>query len=285
MNGFRKSIDFLQRAVTLPRNYFNRFSFLTFFTISVVLLFVGKIYPSSFINAKFLFYESLAPVLSVISKPLSSFHVTMDNIALHLNVAKENRLLMEENLTLQKWRDAAATLQHENKELRLLLNFPRVDSKVFITSRIIAVSNGPFYQGALIEGGMDEGLVNGNVVVGNQGLLGRIDKVGKNFSSVLLVTDLNSRIPVVIKSSNTKAILAGNNSEKAYLFYTPQNAQIKVGEEIITSGHGGVFPYGIPVGRVAGFYDGIYHIVPHIRVEDVGFVQVVDYGLNGVIDP
>ena len=281
----RESIDFIQRIAILPKTYFSRFSFLTFFAISLALLFVGKIYPSSFSDVKFLLYESLAPVLSFASKPVSTFHITMDNISRHLNVVRENTFLMEENLALKKWREAAATLQHENKELRSLLNFPQVKNKVFTTSRIIAISSGPFYQGALIEGGMDQGLVNGNVVVSSQGLLGRIDKIGKNFSSVLLVTDLNSRIPVIVKSSKIKAILAGDNSEKAYLFYTPQNAQIKVGEEIITSGHGGVYPYGIPVGKVSGFYDGIYHINPHVRVEDVGFVQVVDYGLNGVIDP
>ena len=281
----RKSIDFLHRATILPRTYFNRFSFLTFFSMSIVLLFVGRIYPSSVSDVKFLLYESLSPVLSFASGPVSTFHTAMDNISLHLNVVKENKLLMEENLILKRWKETAATLQHENKKLRSLLHFPQVKNKVFTTSRIIAISSGPFYQGALIEGGIDQGLIKGNVVVSGQGLLGRIDKVGKNFSSVLLVTDLNSKIPVVIKSSKIKAILAGDNSEKTYLFYAPQNAQIKVGEEIITSGHGGVFPYGIPVGKVSGFYDGIYHIIPHVRVEDVGFVRVVDYGLNGVIDP
>ena len=253
--------------------------------MSIVLLFVGRIYPSSVSDVKFLLYESLSPVLSFASGPVSTFHTAMDNISLHLNVVKENKLLMDENLILKRWKETAATLQHENKKLRSLLHFPQVKNKVFTTSRIIAISSGPFYQGALIEGGIDQGLVKGNVVVSGQGLLGRIDKVGKNFSSVLLVTDLNSKIPVVIKSSKIKAILAGDNSEKTYLFYAPQNAEIKVGEEIITSGHGGVFPYGIPVGKVSGFYDGIYHIIPHVRVEDVGFVRVVDYGLNGVIDP
>ena len=114
----RKSIDFLHRVVILPRAYFNRFSFLTFFSMSIVLLFVGRIYPSSVSDVKFLLYESLSPVLSFASGPVSTFHTAMDNISLHLNVVKENEFLMEENLILKRWKETAATLQHENKELR-----------------------------------------------------------------------------------------------------------------------------------------------------------------------
>ena len=82
--------------------------------------------------------------------------------------------------------------------------------------------------------------------------------------------------------------MIGGTGDAATVDVTSYNCRgcwLKVGEEIITSGHGGVYPYGIPVGKGSGFYDGIYHINPHVRVEDVGFVQVVDYGLNGVIDP
>ena len=100
--------------------------------MSIVLLFVGRIYPSSVSDVKFLLYESLSPVLSFASGPVSTFHTAMDNISLHLNVVKENKLLIEENLILKRWKETAATLQHENKKLRSLLHFPQVKNKILL---------------------------------------------------------------------------------------------------------------------------------------------------------
>src|SRR5205807_3200695 len=98
--------------------------------------------------------------------------------------------------------------------------------------------------------------------VSDEGLVGRLTEVGSRASRVLLITDLNSRIPVVIESSHANAVLAGDNSERPRLAYVAEPDTVKIGDRILTSGEGGVFPPGVPVGMVAALDPGGARVEP-----------------------
>jgi rod shape-determining protein MreC len=100
---------------------------------------------------------------------------------------------------------------------------------------------------------------------------------------VLLLTDLNSRIPVVVENSRINAVLAGDNSERPRLIYIGEPDSVKIGDRVVSSGEGGVFPPGLPVGVVAALGPGGPRIETYAELSQLGYVLVVDYGLSGAL--
>ena len=101
---------------------------------------------------------------------------------------------------------------------------------------------------------------------------------------LLLITDLNSHIPVLIESSGTRAILAGNNTDRPRLIRLPPRAAVTPGERIVTSGHGGVFPPRLPVGVVASVSESGIRVQPFVERNRLEYVRVVDFGLSGILE-
>jgi rod shape-determining protein MreC len=110
-----------------------------------------------------------------------------------------------------------------------------------------------------------------------------VTDVGERAARVLLLTDMNSNIPVVVENSRERAIAAGDNSPRLRLLFLSPTAQPQIGDRIVTSGHGGIFPPGIPVGAVVGFRDGLPLIQPFVDFSRLEFVRLVDFGLGGVL--
>ena len=97
----------------------------------------------------------------------------------------------------------------------------------------------------------EQGVARGQAAIAEGGLVGRLTEIGSRAARVLLITDLNSRIPVVIHGSRTSAVLAGDNSDRPRLVFASEPKAIRIGDRVVTSGEGGVFPPGLPVGVVA----------------------------------
>jgi rod shape-determining protein MreC len=116
---------------------------------------------------------------------------------------------------------------------------------------VIADTSSPFVRTVLLNVGQAQGAAKGQAVVDDRGLLGRVIGTGKRSSRVLLLTDLNSRIPVIIEGANLKAILAGDNSGKPTLEYLPSGSRIVAGARVVTTSDGAAFPPGIAIGTVA----------------------------------
>jgi len=183
-----------------------------------------------------------------------------------------------------EWQASARKLAAENVHLRSLLNFAPGAEPGFVTARVIADTGGAFVHSILVSAGVRDGVAKGQAVVTGDGLVGRVHAVGVRAVRVLLVTDLNSRIPVVVEATRTRAILAGDNSERPRLIHLPPGASVSIGDRIVTSGHGGAFPPGIPVGVVAQVNDGAVLVKPYAQRDRLEFVRVVDYGLKGILD-
>jgi rod shape-determining protein MreC len=118
-----------------------------------------------------------------------------------------------------------------------------------------------------------------------QGLIGRITEIGNWSARVLLITDLNSRIPVILEGTRTHAILAGDNGPAPYLLYLPKAAAVNVGDRLVTAGHDGVFPTGLAVGRVAGIEDGKIRVEPLADLDRLEYVQIVDGAALSALTP
>jgi len=134
--------------------------------------------------------------------------------------------------------------------------------------------------------GSRHGARSGQVVVAGEGLVGRLTEVGARSSRVLLLTDINSRVSVVMEESRARAILVGNNRNRPDLAFLKSQTGVSPGDRIVTSGIAGAFPPGLPVGVVASVDEGHIRVELFIEESRLELVRILDYGLNGIVaDP
>jgi rod shape-determining protein MreC len=100
---------------------------------------------------------------------------------------------------------------------------------------------------------------------------------------VLLLTDLNSRIPVVFERTRDAAVLTGDNTDLLRLLYVTEGMQIEPGDRLVTSGEGGMLPPGLPVGQVIALKDGVWQVQPLVDPDRVEHVRILDYALPGLL--
>ncbi len=227
--------------------------------------------------------DAVTPVLAVLSRPASTISSLADKGQEIVDLREENARLREENARLLQWQSVARRLDVENTELRNISRFNPAGALTYVTARVIADAGGAFAHSLVLSAGRNQGVRKGQAVVTGDGLVGRIASVGRHSSRVLLVTDLNSRIPVVIESSRVRAILAGDNVERPRLIHLPPGASPSPGDRVVTSGHGGAFPWGLPIGTVASVSDEGITVQLFTDRERLEYVRAVDFGLDGIV--
>ena len=194
--------------------------------------------------------DALAPVYSTFRRPVSWGHTAYDMLTSHIATAAENRYLRRENLELRAWRNEALYLRAENRELSQLLALTKAYPIKPVAARVLADTRSPYARTVLIDAGTAKDLAVGQAVLGPDGLVGRILEVRANSARVLLLTDHNTRVPVKLIHSGGLAILRGGNARRMQLILSDGPLRPMLGEQVVTSGVGGVFTPGLPVGRV-----------------------------------
>ncbi|SES00814.1 rod shape-determining protein MreC [Tranquillimonas rosea] len=168
----------------------------------------------------------------------------------YARIYEQNQELRRELQQMKAWKEAALQLEQENAKL-LDLNNVRLDpSLTYVTGVVLADSGSPFRQSVLLNVGSRDGIRDGWATTDGLGLVGRISGVGRNSSRVILLTDSNSRIPVMIQPSGQRAILAGDNSPQPPLDFLESPEALRPGDRVVSSGDGKVFPAGLLVGQV-----------------------------------
>jgi rod shape-determining protein MreC len=129
----------------------------------------------------------------------------------------------------------------------------------------------------LVNVGARDGIKKGQAAIGEGGYVGRVAEVGQRAARVLLVTDLNSRLPVMLQEGGHRAVLAGDNSDLPRMEYLSGAAKPAVGQRVVTSGDGGLFPAGIPVGEVAAVGDGGVRVRPFVDLSRLEFLRIMQF--------
>lgn len=169
----------------------------------------------------------------------------------YTRIYEQNQELRRELQQLRAWREAAIQLEQQNARL-LDLNNVRIDPRLtFVTGIVMADSGSPFRQSVLVNVGRQDGIVDGWAAMDGLGLVGRISGVGERTSRVILLTDTNSRIPVIIQPSGQRALLVGDNSAAPLAQFIETPEDVRPGDRVVTSGDGGVFPPDLLVGQIA----------------------------------
>jgi rod shape-determining protein MreC len=249
--------------------------------LAAAIILVGKADQTMFDSLRTKLTDDAAPALDVLSRPIAAAGTAVDRMRGVVTMYQDNLRLEAENRRLLQWQQVAMKLSGDNRELRRLLKVVPDTAVSYVTARVIANSGGGYVRTVMINAGSEQGLARGQAAITGAGLVGRLTEVGSRAARVLLLTDLNSRIPVVVAGSRLNAMLAGDNSEQPRLVYATEPEALKIGDRIVTSGEGGVFPPGLPVGLVASFEHGTARVEPFVELSQLGHVLIVDYGLSG----
>ena len=271
------------RLTTPFRAWTQRFAFLLLVGAAFALMLLSRADSQLAERARSAVADVFSPVLGLFARPVETVGDVIEQIRDLAALRAENVALREENDRLLAWQARARQLEAENAALRELGNFALDPSLTFITGRVIADNSNAFVRSLLVNAGSREGVVKGQAAISGQGLVGRVTEVGGRSARVLLVTDINSRIPVLVERSRERAILAGNNSSHPNLLYLPPESGTAVGDRVVTSGHGGVFPKGLPVGLVSSVKDGVVRVRPQFDWNRIEYLRLVDYDLPGIL--
>lgn len=211
------------------------------------------------------------------------------------NAAARIEELERENRELQAWRDLAERLAERNARYEALLRMPEdgfgegADIENSIAAQLVLDSGGPFMRTLVANAGALHGVQVGYIAVNENGLVGRVVSVGQRSSRVLMLDDYNSRIPVMGEASRVRAVLAGQATRRPELSLYPYQVQaprmdfivgvqaLREGERVITSGDGGLYPRGIPVGIARREGDGGWRVALAASQRPIDFVRLIPF--------
>ncbi|ATC24558.1 rod shape-determining protein MreC [Caulobacter vibrioides] len=215
------------------------------------------------------------PVSGAIAAPGRWTGLGLDYVRSYFFTAHENRRLKVELAEMRQWRDRALALQDQNDRFKSLLGL-RTDPPIPMASaRVVSDSRGPFANTRLADAGSERGIVVGNPVLNERGLVGRVVGVSRGVSRVLLLTDIASRTPVMIDRTNARAILTGDGGPNPKLDYLRGVDPIQQGDRVVTSGDGGVVPRGLPVGAAVKGLDGRWRVVLFADQASIDYVRIL----------
>ncbi|MGA0605032.1 rod shape-determining protein MreC [Phenylobacterium sp. VNQ135] len=219
--------------------------------------------------------KALEPVGNALSAPGRWTGAGFESIRGYFFAVSENRRLKAELKEMRQWRDVAIALRDNNERYRALLGLKTDPPIPMVAARIVTDSRGPFANSRLANIGKEAGVKVGNPVMSENGLVGRVVGVTDGVSRVLTLTDVASRTPVMIDRTNARAILTGDGGPNPRLEYLRGQDPVRNGDRVLTSGDGGVFPRGLPVGRAVKGLDGRWRVVLASDRAPVDYVRIL----------
>jgi rod shape-determining protein MreC len=249
------------------------------------LMLLGKADALLAERARMALADATAPIYAALARPLAHVRATVDSVGDLAAVWRDNARLREENERLRRWQSVALALDAENTTLKANLHWIPDPTPSFVTARVVADTGGVYARAVLLFLGPNHGVTKGQIALDDHGLVGRVTEVGSRSARVLLITDMNSRVPVTLENSRARAILAGTNNYRPRLMYWPEGVQPVEGERVVTSAEAGAFPAGLPVGVVHYNASHVPEVEPDARLNRLEVVRLFDYGLTGVTPP
>jgi rod shape-determining protein MreC len=272
------------RVASPLKAWASRFALLLLVGAAFGLMLIGRTNTFVVEETRTAVTDMVTPILDAVSQPVDTFSGIIDQAESFTRLSTENQALKEQNARLLQWQAVAHRLEAENAALRSLSNMVPDPAMTYVTARVVGDPGGAFVRTVLINAGARNGVEKGQAAVTGDGLAGRIAEVGQRSARVLLLTDINSRVPVVVGAARDRAVLAGDNTNAPELLYLGPTAKVQVGDRVTTSGHGGVFPPGLPIGVVSGVSEKGIRVKPFVDWAHMEVLRIVDYEMTGILD-
>ena len=251
MSSSRDDFGIAFRSALLQRGAAQRFS-LFFLIILAILIFFLDTYNFRFIKPiRSIINDGIYRVTLVASSPTRFFPQATGNIKGLIYLKSENEKLKKE-LEIYKQKELNIEfLSNQNRSLKKILDSEEtfLKKESIVLSKVLIDKKSPFLRSIIINRGSNSGILKGMPVLDKEYLIGRVVETNYLSARVLLLTDLNSRIPVTFGESEVQAILKGNGKTRPVLEYLPEGYIIQEGMDVFTSGKDGIFKPGAPIGK------------------------------------
>ena len=250
METSRDDFSIAIRSAFLRKETQQRFSIFALVVLSLVLLLFEKfeVKPINYFRS---FVKDVIYRGSIfVSYPSKGIGSTIGFVKNHINLYENYDDLKKENISLKKNIFNSDYLKLENTQLRRLIDEQELSITKLISARVLLDKESPYLNSFVINLGSNKKIKNGMAVLDGSNFIGRIVDVNFFSSRVLLISDLNSKIPVITEPAGHHAILSGKGKNDAALEYLPENHNIKNGDKVYTSGKEGIFSPGIPIGEI-----------------------------------
>ena len=248
--------------------------------VALALLFTDRredATPGAYGSARAEFDQVVAPVTGVVAAPLRWAGAAVDYVEGYFFAVSENRRLRRRVAELERWRDAAIALKNINTRYEALLKLRTEPPIPMATARVVSDARGPFSNARLADAGSDSGIKVGNPAISERGVVGRVVGVSRTASRVLLLTDVDSRTPVLVDRTNARAILTGDGGPAPRLEYLRGRDGVKEGDRILTSGDGGLYPRGLPVGVAVRDVRGGWRVRLYTDEANIDYIRVLEF--------
>lgn len=276
------------RREGLGRKAHSRFNLILLMLVSVLLL-LSSLYSaqaSVFKKAREGVMDAASPVLMLFSGPISAVNNMVGSVNDYFNVMEQNKALREENAELRQWMAEALELREVVASYEALEGYKAPPQAQPINAFVIGEANDAFARSMIVNAGRSSNVEVGQAVVDANGMVGRIVEAGNRASRVLLLTDIQSRIPVYVEGADVEGILVGKTRDKPAISFTAsaEEAEASTGQRVLTSGAGGELPRGLPVGVVSGEARGEIIVDLYANYARTRMVRVINYAFPEV-DP
>ena len=238
------------RSALLKKGGAQKFSIFSLIILSIFIFFLD-VYGFTFIKTtRSIINDVVFRVSYIASSPSRFMPNTSKNIVSHFNLKEENKKLKQ---VIENYKSLDLNLEYlatENKNLRKVLDAGNIENtKRVVLAKVLIDRNSPFLKSIIINKGTQSGIKKGMPVTQDNFLVGRIVNTNYLSSRVLLLTDLNSRIPVTLGSDSSQAILTGTANKNPKLEYLPEEYVFEKEVTIFASGKDGIFIPGTPIGK------------------------------------
>ena len=263
------------RSAFLQKGAAQRFSLLVLIIISVILL------SLDFYKAKPLnIFRSISKDIIyrgsfIISLPFKSLDRGYKTVKTHFTFYDDYQNLKNELYILKAQQSEIEFLKMQNKELKIVISDVLHTNIKNVIAKVILDKQSPFLKSIILNKGTNSNLKKGMAVLHKKNMVGRIAEVNYLSSRVLLINDLNSKIPVKIQPSGENAIMSGEGNNLASLDFLPKLSTIEEENIVFTSGSDGVFDDGIPIGKITEI-EGKFYVEFFSDLNQINFVTVIN---------
>ena len=274
MQTSREDVGIAIRSAFLSKGTKQRFSLFALVILSIILIFAETIETKPLNYIKSVIKDTIYRGSAIVSLPSKGLDNFFNNISDHLTLYSNYNKLKEENYKLRSNISKSDFLELENAQLRKLINEQVTSPNNLVSARVMLDKQSPYLNSFIINIGTNKGLVNGLAALDGENFIGRIVDVNFFSSRVLLVSDLNSKIPIIVEPNASHGILSGRGTNYPIIEYLPENSKIEDGNKVYTSGMEGIFSPGIPIGEIKIEENGLIKVRLFSNLDQITFINI-----------
>ncbi len=264
------------RSAFLKKDNQQRFSLIFLIIFSIALIILSRFNFPAINYLKISLNEVIYRASFIVSIPEQQIKKAGIKVQEHIALYTDYKTTKENLKELQSKEYNIKFIIEENKRLRTLIDEYVYNSDELI-GKVLLDKNSPFLKSIIINKGSKDNVEIGMAVLDKEYLVGKIVEVNYSTSRALLLSDLNSKIPVSVEPGNVQSILSGSGKNNGYIQYFKDDFNIKEDNVVYTSGSGGIFKSGIPIGKIKKLNKENYFIEFFSDLSQLNFIKLVSF--------